>query len=256
MTMLRLYRGIAVPASSAARASAAIRRDGLTEGQGRFGVKHLWSLPAGVSVEEAYLSSAATRNAEWCYAVCACGTLEGAAYYAWQHNRHGADDTPILIEFEAHLDQVRIDGRDFLYSAFQMGDPERARGVLENIFGSRILRYVDAAWATNDREERVALCDLATLDPDVVLAHYANRTVIGGRYGTTFESAFTVAYPVPPTAIVRVWTPQSMGAKRIPSVSIGDILPSRPPRKAESRQQGEVEPTVSIFDIWKFKHED
>ena len=184
---------------------------------------------SGVSLEKADLSLDDTRDADWRSAVCACGTLEGAAYYAWQHNLYGMDDKPILIEFEANLDQVRIDGRDFLYSVFQRGDPERARSVLESIYGNKILTYVDLAWASQDQGKRIALCDLATLDPDVVLAHYANRTTIRGRYGTTFESAFTVAYPIQPKDIVCVGSPDERGIRRTHSVTIQDILPIPPP---------------------------
>ena len=227
MTMLRLYRGIAVPAANVDAVTSSIRRDGLVEGQVG-GWDHLWSVPLDVSLNKADLSLEDTRDADWRPAVCACGTLEGAAYYAWQHKLHGTDDTPILIEFEASLDQVRVDGRDFLCSAFQRGDPEKARSVLESIYGSKILTYADLAWASQDQGKRIAFCDLVTLDPDVVLAHYANRTVISGRYGTTFKNAFTVAYPIQPKDIVCVWSPHKRRTRRTNSVTIQDILPVRP----------------------------
>ena len=224
MTTLRLYRGIAVPAATIEAVTMSIRRDGLVEGQGKWKIEQLSRLPSGVSVDKADLSLGDTRDAEWRSAVCACGTLEGASYYAWQHNRHQSNNTPILIEFEAHLDAVGIDGRDLLYTAFQGGDPKRARSVLEGLYGSTILRYADQAWASQDQDRRVALCDLATLDPDVILAHYANRTVIGGRSGTTFENAFTVAYPIPPKAIVRVWAPERRGVQITPAITLRDIV--------------------------------
>ena len=253
---LRLYRGIAVPAASVADTTAAMLRAGLVEGQVTWTIEQLWRLPPRFSVEEVDLSTVDTQEAHWRSAVCACGTVEGATYYAWHHNRHGPDDTPILIEFEAHLDQVRIDGRDFLYTAFQMGDPEKARSVLEKVYGPKILRYADQAWASHDQDKRIALCHLATLDTDVALAHYANRTVIKGRYGTTFENAFTVAYPVHPKAIVRVWTPCERGTQRTHSVTVQDIVSAQPSQEPESRQEKEVVPTVSVFDIWKFKYKD
>lgn len=204
MTKLRLYRGIAVPSACVADTTAAMLRDGLVEGQGAWRNEQLWRLPSGVSVEEANLRTVDTQDADWRSAVCASGTVEGAAYYAWEHNRSETNNIPILIEFEAHIDQVRIDGRDFLYQAFESGDPEKARTFLDSFYGSKILRYAELAWASPNHGRRVALCDLATLDPDVILAHYASRTVIRGKYGTTFENAFTVAYPVPPRDIVRV----------------------------------------------------
>ena len=255
MTTLRLYRGIAVPAASVDAVTSSLRRDGLVERRGKEWV-HLWSVPSGVSIEKAALCLEDTRDANWRSAVFACGTLEGAAYYAWEHNRSETNNTPILIEFESYLDQVRIDGRDFLYLSFQGGDPEEARTVLESIYGSKILRYAELAWASRDHGRRVALCDLATLDPDVVLAHYASRTIIRGRYGTTFENAFTVAYPVLPSDIVRVWTPSQRGAQISPSVTVQDIVPATPSQEPESRQDKEEVPAVSVLDIWRFKYKN
>jgi hypothetical protein len=81
-----------------------------------------------------------------------------------------------------------VDGRDFLYTIFQLGDPQLARPIIERIFGIAILRYIDRAWSSDGRE-RIALCDLAVQDDAVVLAHAGNKTVIGGRYGTRFRSA-------------------------------------------------------------------
>jgi hypothetical protein len=55
-------------------------------------------------------------------AICPCGEVIGANYYAWQHNPYGENTTPILIEFEASDDAMSIDGRDFLYTVFQLGE--------------------------------------------------------------------------------------------------------------------------------------
>ena len=257
MTKLRLYRGIAVPAASAGDVTAAILRNGLVEGQGTWRIDQLCRVPSDISPEKADLCLEDTRDADWRSAVCACGTLEGAAYYAWQHNRSETDDTPILIEFEADLGRVRVDGRDFLYTAFERGEPERARTVLGGIYGNKILKYAELAWASPDHGRRVALCDLATLDPEVVLAHYASRTAIKGRYCTTFENAFSVAYPVPPSDIVRVWTPTERGAQRTPTVTLHDILPSPQPSQEpkSQRERGEM-PATSYFDMWKFKYKE
>ncbi len=256
MTTLRLYRGIAVPATSVADVASSIRRTGLIEGQGHWRIEQLWKLPSGVPVEQVDLSSADIGEADWRSAVCACGTLDGAAYYAWKHNRNETNDTPILIEFEADVDQVRIDGRDFLYPAFQGGHPERARGLLEQLYGSSVLRYADLAWTSPDQRMRVSLCHLATLDPEVVLAHYANLTVVEGKHGTTFENAFTVAYPVSPNAIVRVWVPEVMGEQRTPSVTVKDVVVIQPSQMPETHQEREPKPETSLFDMWRFKYKD
>ena len=81
MTTLRLYRGIAVPAADVDAVTSSIRRDGLVERQ-MTGWDHLWSVPLEVSLKKVDLSLEDTRDADWRPAVCACGTLEGAAYYA------------------------------------------------------------------------------------------------------------------------------------------------------------------------------
>ena len=140
--------------------------------------------------------------------VCACAEEAGALYYACCHNKSAEKDTPILIVFDAELSEAIVDGRDFLYTLFQLGDPDRARPVVERIFGSPILRYIDRAWSKekDKQKERIALCDLAVQDEAVVLAHAKNNTVIGGRYGTRFRSAFLVTSPVGPERIVDVRT--------------------------------------------------
>ena len=46
------------------------------------------------------LSTKDTRSSKSYPVVCAYGEMEGAAYYAFRHNRSGQDDTPVLIEFE------------------------------------------------------------------------------------------------------------------------------------------------------------
>ena len=224
MTVLRLYRGIAVPASAVCATISSIEQSGLIEGQGFWSIQQSWGLVISTLVDKVDLSLCDTRaESRSRPAICACGTVEGAAYYAWQHNRSPRNDTPILIEFDSQLDQIAIDGRDFLYKAFQMGEPEKARGVIELLFGPKILTYADRAWDSDDQDLRIALCDLATMDPDVIAAHYANRTVIGGRHNIVYENAFTVALPIRPAAIVRVWSPTNRHKERAALVTLADI---------------------------------
>jgi hypothetical protein len=203
---MRFHRGIAVPADSATESIAAIRSLGLVPGQGWWSMvahnlkprlEELWRLPV--------VTLAATRpvgqTPPW---ICACADEAGAAYYASQHNRSTKNDTPLLITFDADAADVIVDGRDFLYTLFQMGDPKRARPVAERLFGSAILRYLDRAWSSGDQEQRVAICDLAVQDDAVVKAHAANEAVIEGRYGTRFRNVFMVRLPVPSERIVDV----------------------------------------------------
>ena len=136
--------------------------------------------------------------------VCACADREGALYYALKHNRSIDHDTPLLISFEAELADVIVDGRDFLFTLFQSGDPTKARSIAERLFGPAVLRYVDRAWQTENQQQRIALCKLAVQDDAVIAAHAGNRTVIGGRYWTRFCSAFLVRAPVAPSRILDV----------------------------------------------------
>jgi hypothetical protein len=203
---MRFHRGIAVPADSATDSIAAIRSLGLVPRASWWSMvadnlkprlDELWRLPV--------ITLAATRpvgqTPPW---VCACADEAGAAYYACRHNRSTKNDKPLLITFDADAADVIVDGRDFLYTLFQMGDPKRARPVAERLFGSAILRYLDRAWSSEDQEQRVAICDLAVQDDAVVKAHAASEAIIEGRYGTRFRNAFMVRLSVPSERIVDV----------------------------------------------------
>lgn len=162
-------------------------------------LSELWQLPQ-VTTADTKLEG---DGPSW---VCACADETGATYYATGHNLTEKDDTPILISFNADLRDVIIDGRDFLYTLFQLGDPERARPIAEKIYGKNILKYLDRAWATEDQDQRIAMCDLATQDDGVITDHCKNTVVIGGRYRTRFRTAFMVRTPVAAKRIVDVKT--------------------------------------------------
>jgi len=83
-------------------------------------------------------------------AVCASGDELGAAYYACKHNFNKQCDTPVMIAFEAALDRVAVDGRDFLYSVFQMGHGGLAKSFLEYAFGEAVIKYAEKAWSIDD----------------------------------------------------------------------------------------------------------
>lgn len=207
---LRLYRGIAVQEATAESVVGAIRRDGLVV-EGRFWsglaapdlkprLERLWELPN--------LSMEITRPKDLpaLPRICACGDRHSASYYACSHNRKGDHTASILIEFDADLADVIVDGRDFLYTVFQMGNPVASRVPLERVFGSAILRYADRAWSMPiaDQLERIACADLASQDQEVIRDHASNALVIGGRYRTRFSSAFMVTAPVPSAKIASV----------------------------------------------------
>lgn len=226
MTTLRLYRGIAVASSTLSDTVSSIVATGLTkEKKGHWSIEQSWGLPIDALLQKVDLSTCDTRSGSVSRpAICASGTEDGAAHYAWPRNQTSRDDAPILMEFDVESNKVAIDGKDFLYTAFQQGIPEKARRVLESLFGPKVLTYAEAAWASACQDRRIALCDLASMDAEVVAAHYRNPLVIHGRSRTVFENAFTVALPIRPDAIVRVWSPNSRPAQRAPSVTLADIM--------------------------------
>ena len=222
---MRFFRGIAVPADKVEITIADIHLQGLASGQGRWRMEHEYPGDLNALYMKLDLSRDDTRpNTRAVAAVCACGDELGASYYACTHNLTSNNNTPILIEFEAARFASAVDGKDFLYTAFQIGDPERDRPVLKRSFGKAVLRYAERAWSSEDQSFRVAQCDLAIHDPDVVEAHHANDLVLAGRYGTIFRSAFTVALPVQPESIINVWSPSDTPAMPQPGVRLTDIL--------------------------------
>jgi hypothetical protein len=206
--MMRLYRGIAVPEASVGPTLAAIRENGLVI-EGRF-----WSGLADVDLKPQLepvwqiteLTTKLTRPKDKpaIARICACAKKGDALYYACCHNRTGNDTAAILITFDVDQYDVVIDGRDFLATVFQLGNPSASREVLGKLFGKAALRYADRAWSTSDQSARIACCDLARQDDEVIAAHAANELVIGGRYRTRFSSAFMVRAPVPAERIISV----------------------------------------------------
>ena len=152
------------------------------------------------------------------------GEPYGASYYAWQHNRSETNDAPVMIEFEAAEHLVAIDGRDFLYPIFQLGNPVRAQPLLERAYGTEVLRYARKAWASDSQEFRIAMCDLAVHDVDVIRAHYANDLILGSRYLTTFRNAFVVRLPISPNVLVRVWAPRNHVGVSSDQVNFRDLI--------------------------------
>jgi hypothetical protein len=119
---------------------------------------------------------------------------------------------------------VMVDGRDFLYTLFQFGYPERARPVARQLFGVGIESYLERAWSTRNQNERVALCDLAAQDDAVILAHASSETVICGRYGTRFRNAFLVHLPIPPARILGVSQLETSRTLPVPAITLTDLL--------------------------------
>ena len=225
--MMRLFCGITVPSQDADHVVEDIRSRGLVSDKGNWRIEVTDSGPPDALFDNDDLSIEDTRSGESSLAVCACGELEGAAYYAFKHNYGGANDTPILIEFECDEHCVSVDAGDFLCTVFQMGDPDRDSDILCRCFGQSVLRYAKKAWETNDQGSRIAFCDLAAQDPGVIASHYRNSTALGGRHRTVFLSAFLMMLPVGPESIVNVWRPKRAIRLPVPQVHYTDCLLGR-----------------------------
>ena len=202
---MRFFRGISVPAEKADATISAIQHNGLVPDVGWMMIWEKVIQPEHM-LEKHDLSLNDTRGPYETLpvAICACGEPSGAEFYAWHANRKAEGDTPIMIEIEADVGNVAVDGRDFLYTAFQLGSLQRTGQTLEKLFGPAVLNYAHRAWKTDDTSKRIALCDLAIHDHRVVTDHYSNRLVIGGRYTTVFRNAFKIRLPIAATNIVKV----------------------------------------------------
>ncbi len=221
---MRFYRGLTVPADNAVTTVAEIKERGLITNNWSWRTEHHRPVSGLLDKHELSLDDTRPKDVTWTPAVCACGDLDGASYYAWSHNQTNTNNTPIIIEFEAELEQVAIDGKDCLYTVFQMGDPPKARKFLRAAFGEKVLTYAERAWQTENQGRRIALCDLSIHDPEVVMAHHSNILVIGGRYCTVFRSAFTVALPILAKNIRNVWVPEERSYKPYADVKLADLL--------------------------------
>ena len=216
---MRFFRGIAVPASTADAVINSILQNGLNRDKGWL---MLWEKPKNPDdlFEKPDLSMGDTRGPRETapVGICFCGEEASAAVYACERNIHSDDDTPILIEIEADPETVAIDGRDFLYTIFQLGDPRKAAPAIERLFGPKILRFAEAAWSSTDQSRRIALCDLAIHNRQIVANHYENRLAIGGRHSTRFHNAFKIKLPIASTAVIRVWRPDF--SHQVPAVDV------------------------------------
>ncbi len=206
---MRFFRDLSVQSSRSKQIMLSIRTNGFSQNQGRRIVEQHRISDFDMLFQKDDLTLKHTRpeNGVKRPAVCSCGDQLGAQFYAWHHNQTKENTTPIIIEFEANVDAVAIDSFDFLYTIFQWGIPDRCQNVREQIFGNKILRYAEKAWNSENQDLRIALCDLATFDPDLITAHHENNLVIGARYGITYRSAFTIALPLPSSNIIRIWSP-------------------------------------------------
>ncbi|MBK9730843.1 MAG: hypothetical protein IPO83_06110 [Chitinophagaceae bacterium] len=209
MDKLTLFRGISVPEETEDMYMDRIKTNGIggNEGKWKITVFDLKNHLQGLFYKD-NLSTDDTHSGNKINGICAADKL-GAIYYAVKHNRSASSPIPLLISFDVPLENVWIDGRDFLYTIFQMWDKKsndnfiNSRNILAETFGNSILQYFDHCHNSKS-QERVAFCDLAINDPNVIREHYQNSTVIFGRHGTMFRSAFIVKPPISHFQIISV----------------------------------------------------
>lgn len=201
LSVLTYYRGIAVPIARVDEVIQNIYKKGMYVGQGRWVlvVPDLRGTNLSELVRNLELNITITRK-KVVETFAATGDYDTALFYACKHNQTKENTEGIIIEFNASLDRVFIDGRDFLYTVFQGYDYRKKseihkrtiKCILTKIYGLSIIPYVDEVFKTphENQNRRIALVDVLVNDKRCVIAHKKNKMWINGRYGTWFRHSF------------------------------------------------------------------
>ena len=215
---VQLYRGITVKPEDADEVTSRILAHGLNGAEGMWKIQLPADIGSAQTLARQSLDDPSSFDSVWddseAPGLCACGSRAGAVYYASKHNIVSADrkTLPLLITIRTSLDRIYVDCRDFLMPAFQRFDhvssehTEAQNAVLKMFFGEAVLPYFNKCRETESQQHRIAMGNMAAFDQDVIRSHLVNSTLLGGRYGTKFESAFFVSAPVAPSDIVSVET--------------------------------------------------
>ena len=156
--------------------------------------------------------------------IFASGDLMGAEHYAFHHGSGvTASEVPLIIEFEADLDALVIDGRDCLYTLSYGQHLPAVRAAILAIYGPACIRIIEPATGRDSREA-IARVDLACQDLTVVEHHLANRHVVAGRYGTLFRSSFMLRPTEAALTVRRVWTPEVRQPRPAPDHVLADLM--------------------------------
>jgi Luciferase-like monooxygenase len=211
VTVLTLFRGISVQSSERHKVINSIRSYGL---QGNEGVSS-FSTPDVKAVRtelerlfhNPQLLIEGTAQSGGFRGIGACGGAIGAEFYAARHNVTQQNDQGSVIEFSSLLDSIYVDPRDFLCAVFQMWDAESRKRrkeqhrALTDLYGPSIGRYFEAACNTTEHDLRIAMCNVAGFDREVVLAHHRNthmfpkpvrrplQVLVGGHQQVTLDRA-------------------------------------------------------------------
>jgi hypothetical protein len=148
----------------------------------------------------------------------------GAEYYATRHNLSKDKKISLLITLDLDIENIAIDGRDFLYTVFGFIDPKniektkRQTKKLKTIFGVNIEKYVEKI-IEHPNSDKFAICD-----DEIIIDHSRNTEIIGGRYGTVFKSAFFGKTPISPEKIQNVEILKEYIHIMNPTITLNDIL--------------------------------
>ncbi len=215
---MKLFRGISIPSDMVYDIIDGIKQNGMKVGNGQQSImvadlREEYEDPVKwknlVLKDSLNINETREKTVE---TICACGDKDSSLYYACKHNRTENNAIPILIEFESPIQNIWIDGRDFLFPVIQFWDRKKEKtqhktkinkGLIE-VFGEDISKYLDQSVETKDMDRRIALVDLMINDQKVVAGHFNNITWLQGRYGTFFKSAFSVRSPIQHSQIINV----------------------------------------------------
>jgi DNA-binding Lrp family transcriptional regulator len=230
-----LFRGLSVPESDVARVSLEVRQQGLKKVKGMTWASTMAS-PAAIREMAAELRinpstiRQSIRTLEQEHVICGCGDEFSASGYAGAYSRSGERYLGLMVSYSMAPGSLAIDGKDFLYTVFQLWDRhqtrhlETVRDFLGQIYGKKILNYFDLAAETKCSDERIGLCDLACVDLEIVRHHYQNQILIHGRCQRRFFSAFQMQAPVLPEQIISVNPAQELSAPSCRLISFLDFI--------------------------------
>lgn len=243
---LRLFRGISVPEDKCQNVINDIKNNGLDihknsdwkgfiEKNLKSKLEVLYRNPnltrKETSPESIWVSTQTGGTREYIEGdTCICFADKiGAEYYAVKHNRNRENIVPLIIEATIDIENIYIDGRDLLYTIISQIDTvnkeklKRQKDKLIKIFGESIIRYIDKV-ESNVESERIAICDLIIQDNQVILDHYQNEIILGGRCNTVFCSAFLVPVPIKAEMINNINRLQMNMSITQPQLTLHDIL--------------------------------
>ena len=153
----------------------------------------------------------------------------GAEFYATKHNITEEKKIPLLITLSLEIENVAIDGRDFLYDVFssinrkEIKYSKRKIEVLKRVYGDKIEYYFEKA-IQHPNSDILAICDLIICDNDIIIEHSKNKEILGGRFGTIYKSAFLGKIPISPEKINNVDIISKNTLIKGPNIRLNEVL--------------------------------